>query len=371
MTDINVCIVLGTRPEIIKCSPVIRACENKAVNYFVVHSNQHYSENLDSIFFKELNLPSPEYNLSVGSGSHAEQTAKILVGVEAILEKRKPDVVLVQGDTNTVMAAALAASKLNIAVGHIEAGLRSFFREMPEETNRVITDHISEYLFAPSLISETNLKNEGIDENKIFCVGNSIVDAVLQNLQLVEEKSSIMKKLKLKEKSFILVTTHRAENIDNLQRLAGIIEGLELVADEFQLPIIYPIHPRAEKVVKTSGITINKRFRLIEPVGYFDFLMLQRAAAIVLTDSGGVQEETCILGTPCVTLRDNTERPETVQVGSNIIAGHTPESILKSTKIMFDRETNWQNPFGDGHTGERIIEILLSRIRKNSNHPSN
>ncbi len=352
-----IAIILGTRPEIIKMSPIIRECEERGTDYFILHTGQHYSYEMDRVFFEELELPQPRYNLDVGSGTHAEQTGKIMAGVEKVLMKEKPDVVLLQGDTNTVLAGALAATKLHIKVGHVEAGLRSYDRRMPEEINRVLTDHISDYLFAPTEKAKQNLLREGIDENKIFVTGNTIVDAVYQNLEIAERKVNVLRELGLKPKEYFLVTAHRQENVDVKERLKGILKGLELIHKEFSMPVVFPIHPRTQRRIREFGLSLNG-IEVINPLGFLEFLQLEANARLVLTDSGGVQEETCILGVPCVTLRDNTERLETLEVGSNVLVGIKPERILEGVRTMFNRENSWENPFGDGRAGERIIEVL-------------
>ena len=340
-------------------SPVIRECEKQGLDYFILHTGQHYSYNLDKIFFEELELSEAKYNLDVGSGSHAEGTARMLIGIEKILKESMPDVILVQGDTNTVLAGALTASKLHIKIGHVEAGLRSYDKTMPEEINRILADHVSDYLFAPTEKAKENLLREGIDENKIFTTGNTIVDAVYQNLEIARKKVNILRRLNLNPEKYFLVTTHRQENVDVKNRLESILEGLELVYHEFNLPIIYPIHPRTMKRLKEFGLEVPEGVELIEPLGFLEFLQLEAHAKLVLTDSGGVQEETCILRVPCVTLRDNTERPETLEVGSNVLAGVNQTKILECVKKMMDKkERNWKNPFGDGEVGARIIKVM-------------
>ena len=353
----KVAIILGTRPEIIKMCPLIRECEKRGLNYFILHTGQHYSYNMDKVFFEQLKIPEAKYNLDVGSGMHGEETGKMLIGIEKILLKENPAVVLVEGDTNTVLAGALAATKLGIKVGHVEAGLRSYDRNMPEEINRVLTDHCSDYLFAPTVKSKKVLLGEGIARDKIFITGNTIVDAVYQNLEIANYETNALNDLHLEPKGYFLVTAHRQENVDVEKRFEGIIKGLELVLNEFGLPVIYPIHPRARKMTNHFGLKANA-IEFIEPVDHLSFLQLESKARLVLTDSGGVQEETCILKVPCVTLRDNTERPETLDVGSNILAGTNAEMILSKTKEMINRENSWENPFGDGKAGRRIVEIL-------------
>jgi len=353
-----IAIILGTRPEIIKMSPIIRACEILGEDYFTLHTGQHYSYEMDRTFFEDLELPQPKYNLDVGSGTHAEQTGKIMTGIEKILIEEKPGIVLVQGDTNTVLAGALAASKLHIKVGHVEAGLRSFDRRMPEEINRVVADHISDVLFPPTETAKKNLMDEGIPEEKIFVTGNTIVDAMEQNLAIAQRKGDLLQQLGLTPKGFFLVTAHRAENVDNRQRLEGILQGLEAIKNEFSLPIVFPMHPRTAKMVQTFGLSLDG-IKVTKPLGYLDFLQFEANARLVLTDSGGLQEESCILGVPCVTLRDNTERPEAVAVGANVLAGTDPDAMLRCARGMLVRGRPWANPFGDGKTGERIVQTIL------------
>lgn len=357
----KIAIVLGTRPEIIKMSPVIRQCATQGLDYFILHTGQHYDYALDAIFFKELEISLARYNLQVGSGTHAGQTARMLVGIEEILLEEEPSVVLVEGDTNTVLAGALAAAKLHIRVGHVEAGLRSYDRRMPEEINRILADHVADYLFPPTEQARQILLGEGISEDKLFVTGNTIVDAVHQNLEIAQRKSTILDTLGLEQGRYFLVTAHRQENVDVASRAAGILRGLAMVSQEYCLPVIYPIHPRASARFSEFGLEVGGGVRLIEPLGYLDFLLLEKGATLALTDSGGVQEETCVLGVPCVTLRDNTERPETLGVGSNALAGTEPERIVQQVGAMLRRERNWANPFGDGRAGERIVEAVVQR----------
>ncbi|UCE73105.1 MAG: UDP-N-acetylglucosamine 2-epimerase (non-hydrolyzing) [Methanomassiliicoccales archaeon] len=359
----RICIVVGTRPEIIKMSPIIRECENRGIDYFMIHTNQHYSYTMDRIFFEELQLPEPKYNLEIGSGTHGVQTGKMLMALEKTYTKEKPSLVLVEGDTNTVLAAALAASKCHIDVGHVEAGLRSFDKTMPEEINRLLTDHLSSNLFAPTEVSKKNLTNEGISEDKIYVVGNTIVDATLYNLKIAKTRSKILDQLNLAENYYFLLTLHRQENVDDKKRLESIITSLEEIESKFDIPLIYPIHPRADKMMKEFGLKSRLEgipgIKLIEPVGYLDFLVLEKGAKLVLTDSGGVQEEACILNVPCVTLRYSTERPETVSVGKNVVVGVEKDDVLKGVIGILDKELSPENPFGDGKTGQKIVDILV------------
>jgi len=358
---VKIAIVVGTRPEIIKMAPVIKELEKGREDYFILHTGQHYSYNLDRVFFEQLRLPPTKYNLEVGSGSHAQQTAKILIGVENVLREERPDIVLVEGDTNSVLAGALAASKLHVKVGHVEAGLRSYDRRMPEEINRALADHCSDYLFAPTKKAKAILQGEGIPDGKIFVTGNTIVDAVYQNLEIARETENSLDDLNLTPREYFLVTLHRPENVDDSARLASILDGLSKVATEFHFPVVYPIHPRSRKMMTEFNLE-PRNLTLIEPVDFLGFLQLESNARLVLTDSGGVQEEACILNIPCVTLRDNTERPETIEVGANILAGASADKILECAQLMLGRQNRWANPFGDGKAGKRIVEILESVV---------
>ena len=338
-------VVLGTRPEIVKMAPIIKELKKRDIDYFVIHTGQHYSYNLDKVFFENFDLEKPRYNLEVGSGTHGKQTGEILKRIERVLIDEKPEIVLVEGDTNTVLASALAASKLHIKVGHVEAGLRSFWKWMPEEINRVLTDHISDLLFAPTEIARNNLLNEGIREG-VYVVGNTIVDSLK------------LKKIEKIEKDFILLTLHREENADNPEKLKSIIKGTEMISEYFDTPVIYPIHPRTEKNLKKFGIEINEKFiKLVDPLNYFKFLSYLKSCKFVLTDSGGVQEEACILKIPCITLRDNTERPETINIGANILAGSNPKKILESAVKMSKANKKWENPYGKD-VGKKIVDIV-------------
>lgn len=356
---VKIAIVLGCRPEIIKMSPIIRYCEKNNQDYFIIDTGQHYSKNMSEIFFNELELPTPKYNLSVGSCSPGKQIGRMIERIEGVLLTEKPDIVLIQGDTNSVLSGALCANKLGIQVGHIEAGLRSY-DNIPEEINRVITDHISDYLFCPTKESKLNAIKEGIgllDENKIFVTGNTIVDAVSQNLIIAEKKSKILTKYKLKEKGYFLITAHRDINVDVKKNLELMFEGFEKIFKHCGQRMIYPIHPRTRKNIKNFGVKVPGCVELIEPVGYFDFLILEKNAMLILSDSGGIIEEGCILGVPCVTLRETTERPETLDCGSNVCVGINPDKMVKGAEIMLENHSPWKHPFGKNPT-KKIMEIL-------------
>jgi UDP-N-acetylglucosamine 2-epimerase (non-hydrolysing) len=354
-------IIVGTRPEIIKMAPVIRECQKRNISFFIIHSNQHYSEEMDSIFFKELALPAPHYNLGVGSGLHSNQTGNILIKMEPILIAEKPDVVLVQGDTNTVLAGALAASKLDIKVGHIEAGLRSYDRTMPEETNRIMTDHISEYLFAVGPNQKAILKKEGIADKKIYTVGNTVSDSLFQHLEISAQKSTVLSDLKLQKNEYFLVTAHRASNVDIEANLRELLHLFDEMHANYTGTIVWPIHPRTQSKIKEFKIELPEYLQLIPPVGYLDFIQLQKYAKLILTDSGGIQEEACLLGVPSLTLRENTERPEAVEVGASELVGRDAAKAVKAAKQWLSRDSySWDNPFGDGHVAEAIIDIVVA-----------
>ena len=360
----SICIILGTRPEIVKMSPIIRECVRRDIDHYCIHTGQHYSYAMDRIFFDELELGEARYNLNVGSGPHGQQTGKMLSGIESIILKDRPDVVLVQGDTNTVLAGALAASKMSIPMGHVEAGLRSFDRTMPEEINRVIADHVSDMLFATSQTSRGNLLSEGIDESKIFVTGNTIVDAVKQNLEISRRKvGNLIGALGLEKSRYILATLHRQENVDSEERLKGIMLGLGGTASALGLEVILPMHPRTRKNMAAFGLMAPPGIRIIEPLGFLEFLQLESNASLALTDSGGVQEESCILGVPCVTLRNNTERPETVDVGANVVAGIGSANIIQWARRMSVAGRHWECPLGDGNAAKRMIDIIIERVR--------
>ncbi len=357
-------VVLGTRPEIVKMSPIVRELQRRGLDFDLVHTGQHYSFEMDRVFFRDLELPEPTINLEVGSGTHGAQTGKMLTGLERFFQESRPDVVLVQGDTNTVLAGALAAVKLGITVGHVEAGLRSFDRTMPEEINRVMADHISDLLFAPTEVSARNLRAEGLPEGRIFVTGNTIVDAVRENLEIAVGKGDALGSLGLRKGGYILTTLHRQENVDSRERLANILKGLESAGRQTGLDIVWPMHPRAKKNLDTFGLGLPSNVRAVNPLGFLEFLQLEGGAALALTDSGGVQEESCILGVPCVTLRDNTERPETVEVGANVVVGTDPSRIVEGVRSMLPRRGGWACPLGENGAGGRIVDICQGRTNQ-------
>ncbi|MCX7698328.1 MAG: UDP-N-acetylglucosamine 2-epimerase (non-hydrolyzing) [Candidatus Goldbacteria bacterium] len=343
----KIAIILGTRPEIIKLSPIIRHLKNNKGNFFIIHTNQHYSYEMDKIFLNELNLPKSNYNLKLNNTkNHGEMVGKMMIEIEKILIQEKPDLVIVQGDTNTTLAGALTGSKLGIKIAHIEAGLRSYDRSMPEEINRVITDHLSDFLFCPTKNQKKILINEGIDKNKIFVVGNTIVDAIFENIKIAEKNKKLVEKYK--NTKYFLLTLHRPSNVDNKERLEKIIKILEKLVYIYKIPIIFPIHPRTKINLKKFNINIDKKkIKIINPLGYLEMLLTEKYAQIILTDSGGLQEEACILKVPCLTLRYNTERPETIKVGANILVGNEEKKLLEGIKAMLNKKRNWKNPYGE------------------------
>ncbi|MDI3327542.1 MAG: UDP-N-acetylglucosamine 2-epimerase (non-hydrolyzing) [Alicyclobacillaceae bacterium] len=355
-------IVVGTRPEIIKMAPVIRECEARGLDYRLVHSGQHYDYAMDRAIFERFGLPEPHVNLGVGSGSHAAVTARILERLETYLLEENIEAVLVHGDTNTTLGGALVAAKLNLPLGHVEAGLRSFDRTMPEEINRVLTDHVSTHLFAPTVEAVANLRREGIVQG-VHLTGQTAVDAIAYLLPSLGN-SPVLEEQQLEPRSYLYLTLHRQENTDDPKRLDLILQGLERTAKQFGLPIICSLHPRTRRRLEDYGW--YERFReipgmrvLYPPVDVFDSLALQSRAALVLTDSGGLQEEACILGVPCVTLRENTERPETLEIGANRLAGYRPEGIVQAVSEMLAVQGPWNHPYGDGQASRRILDLFL------------
>jgi len=347
--------IVGARPQFVKAASVSREIRKKHTE-ILVHTGQHYDRNMSDIFFEELNIPKPDYNLEVGSSSHGKQTGEMLAKIEEILLKESPDYVLVYGDTNSTLAGALAGAKLHIPVVHIEAGLRSFNRKMPEEINRVMTDHISSLLFVPTDTAVENLKNEGISEG-IYNFGDVMYDATLYNIETAEKKSVILDKLKLNSKDYLLATIHRAENTDNQENLKNILEAFM----QSGKTIVFPVHPRTVKKISEFGLNnlLNSaiNIKIIDPVGYLDMLILEKHAEKILTDSGGVQKEAYFMKVPCITLRTETEWTETVESGWNTIVNTDTDKILKAVDSTYIPE-NHPDFYGNGKAGEKIAQVL-------------
>ena len=358
----KIAIVLGTRPEIIKMASLIRECEKQNIDYFVIHTNQHYSKEMDSVIFDDLRLKQPKYNLEVGSGIHGLQTGKMLERIEEAYHNEKPDVTLVQGDTNTTLSGALAAIKMGIQVGHVEGGLRSFDRSMPEEINRVLIDHIAHACFAPTKEAEGNLLKEGIPQERIHVVGNTVVDALYEHIEFAKDKEEIFEKLEIEKGKYVLVTWHRAENTKDRATAKEFIQAFDKISTTLDMPVLLPLHPRTEKVLAEWEIELPSTIKKTKPLGYLEFLLAINESHLILTDSGGIQEEACILKKPCVTLRNNTERPETIEVGGNILGGTSANSIVAATQEMLGKQIEWSNPFGDGQSAKRILDICLRTL---------
>ena len=354
-------IVVGTRPGIVMFSPIVRELERQGIDHFIIHTGQHYSPNMDSQFFEDLKLPKPDYKFEEVQHCtyHGEQTAAMLKGCEDVLLRERPRILLVGGDANTNLAAALAARKLHIRVGHIEAGERSYDWRMPEEHNRVIIDHISEYLFTTNEKGTANLAKDGV-QGQVVVTGNPIVDAAHQNLEIAQEKSDVLSRFDLVHTSYFLMTLHREENVDSIDNLQSILKGLTQVTDRLDRKIVFLAHPRTQKRLREFGLVETAQgisgLEIQDAVGYLDFLKVISTADLVITDSGGVQQESCILKVPCVTLRDNTEWTETIESGANRLAGSDPDRILDSVEAMLQSDRDWDNPFGDEHSASRIIQ---------------
>lgn len=348
--------VVGARPQFIKCAPVSREFR-KVASEVLVHTGQHYDDNMSDLFFRDLEIPKPDYNLGVGSGPHGAQSGEMLRLIEEVLHKELPDYVVVFGDTNSTLAGALAAAKLYIPVAHVEAGLRSFNRQMPEEINRVIADHLSSLLFCPTKTAVKNLAQEGITDG-VELVGDVMYEALLNNSQIAESRSTILTQLNLQPKGYFLATVHRAENTDDSTRLQSILVALQELSALH--PVIWPVHPRTRKALESHhpSFQINQSLHLIDPVSYLDMLVLEKHANVILTDSGGVQKEAYWFGVPCVTLRDETEWVETVEQGWNTVAGTDPARIVAAAKLP-TIPVSPRRLCGDGRAAERIVTILV------------
>jgi UDP-N-acetylglucosamine 2-epimerase (non-hydrolysing) len=350
----SIVVVAGARPNFVKVAPILRAMRS-TVDARLVHTGQHYDATMSGTFFGELDIPDPDVNLGVGSGSHAEQVARVMLAFEPWLRANPCDAVVVVGDVNSTLACALVAAKLRIPVAHVEAGLRSFDRSMPEEANRVLTDALSDWLLTPSKDADDNLMNESIDPSRIFRVGNVMVDTLLENLDRALE-SDVLERLDV-HGDYGLVTLHRPALVDDPERLGPVLEALGRIGR--RLPLLFAAHPRTRASIATLWGGRTNGVRLIEPQGYLGFLRLQASARLVLTDSGGVQEETTVLGVPCMTLRDNTERPITVTEGTNRLAGLDPDRIVHcAEQALRAPEPSGRPALWDGHTAERIVQVL-------------
>ncbi len=351
--------VVGARPNFMKVAPVrIALAGNAGVKQILVHTGQHYDTFMSDVFFEQLGIPEPDHNLGVGSASHAQQTAQIMQHLEPVLLEQRPDIVLVYGDVNSTVAAALVCSKLLIPLGHVEAGLRSFDRTMPEEINRILTDRVADYLFTPSRDGNENLIKEGVPTDKIHLVGNVMIDTLIRLLPHAWPPE-LLKQLALNGRPYALVTLHRPSNGDDPGELSRILLTLSEIAGK--IPVIFPVHPRTRQMMANLEVTdYAPGLHLVDPIGYLEFLGLQRTAKLVITDSGGIQEETTYLGIPCLTVRENTERPITVTMGSNILVGRDMARLkFETDRILAGAaKTGAVPPLWDGRAGERIAEIL-------------
>ncbi len=343
-----------------KVAPLMREFARRGgVETLLVHTGQHYDENMSKVFFEDLELPEPDIYLGVGSGSHAEQTAKVMVAFEIIVEEQKPDVIIVVGDVNSTMACTIVGAKLHIPVAHVEAGLRSFDLDMPEEINRMVTDILARYCFTTSPEAEVNLNREGVDSSRIHFVGNIMIDSLMYYSGKAD-KSDVLDRYGLEEGDYLLVTLHRPSNVDDPEELRALFDMLTSLSTRH--PVVFPVHPRTRKMMSAALPTLAETdsLRLIDPVGYIDFLRLMRSARMVITDSGGIQEETTVLGIPCVTVRENTERPITIEVGTNVLAGTDPARVEKEAVRILEEGIGEHGipPLWDGKTAGRIADVL-------------
>ncbi len=345
--------IVGARPQFIKCAPLSQELRKEHTE-ILVHTGQHYDKAMSDIFFDELQIPHPDYNLGIGSGSHGKQTCDILTKIEKVLLKEKPTLVIVYGDTNSTLAGSLAAAKLHIPVAHVEAGLRSFDRTMPEEINRVLTDHISDLLFCPTQTAVDNLRNEGITRG-VHLVGDVMVDALESNKEIAEERSQILERLGLVSKQYLVLTVHRPANTDDREHMENIIGAV----GEAGTPVVFPVHPRTKKFLEEYGLwnRLPTNIIITEPLGYLDMLKLMRHSCKILTDSGGIQKEAYILSVPCITLRDVTEWVETVEEGGNALVGADKYRILNAIHLIYD-DHEQKNIFGDGMATHNIVKII-------------
>lgn len=358
-------LVAGARPNFMKIAPIFHAFQERGIRPVLLHTGQHYDANMSDIFFEQLGLPSPDIHLGIGSGTHGAQTGKIMMAFDEVIRENRPDLVIVPGDVNSTIACALVAVKEGIPVAHVEAGLRSFDRDMPEEINRILTDQLCDFLLTPSLDGNENLANEGIEEERVFFVGNVMIDSLLRLLEATED-STILTDHDLVAGEYGLLTLHRPSNVDDLETFERILGALETIQSD--LPLVFPVHPRTRSRIEQFGLEERfagmKNLLRVPPAGYFDFLALQRHAKLILTDSGGIQEEATYLKVPCITLRENTERPITIELGTNQLVGTDPDKILAAfdAAMKYDRSTATIPPLWDGKTAERIVALMLDKL---------
>ena len=369
MDPLKIMLIVGVRPQIVKAAPLIRLLnEDERVELQLLHTGQHYDYELSRVFFKDFNLPRPKVDLGVGSGTHAEQTAAMMVGVEKAILRYRPDVVVVFGDANTALSGALASAKLRIRTAHVESGLRSGDLKMPEEMNRILVDHCSDILFAPTKLAVRNLRSEGIRAQSIFHVGDTMMDAIVHWRKAIES-SNILNRLALEPESYLVLTTHRVENVDDPERLNAILSAVTRIG----VLTIFPVHPRTRKNLRRFGLWSkffhSRSLRPVPPLDYIDMLSLVKGSRMLLTDSGGMQKEAFLLQVPCLTLRDRTEWVETVTLGANILVGACKPRILKEAKRILAskdgkrRLAKLRNPYGDGRAAERMVSTLLRVCR--------
>jgi UDP-N-acetylglucosamine 2-epimerase (non-hydrolysing) len=367
----KIILVVGARPNFMKVAPVLAAIREQGADRFnamLVHTGQHYDANMSDVFFADLDMPKPDVFLGVGSGSHAEQTAKVMIQMEALLADEQPDLLLVAGDVNSTLAAAIVAAKAGVKLGHIESGLRSFDRDMPEEINRIVADEFSDLCFVTEPSGLKNLKHEGIANERVFFVGNTMIDSLVKYRDAAKNKfAGLQKQFGIASKQYALVTLHRPSNVDDKTNLTVLVDLFEQMSGDVP-KIIFPVHPRTRKRLDEFGLTErvekNTSLQLVDPVGYLDFLALQDSAAVVLTDSGGIQEETTALGVPCITIRENTERPVTTEIGTNELVGLDTAKIIELSQQAIN--STWKRSsipeLWDGKASERILDILKRTI---------
>ncbi len=362
--------VVGARPNFMKIAPLIDAMKDHPgrIDTMLVHTGQHYDEKMSKTFFEDLGMPRPDIDLEVGSGTHAEQTGKVMIAFEQVCLKEKPDLVVVVGDINSTMACTITAKKLGIRVAHVEAGLRSRDMTMPEELNRLCTDVLCDFLFTTDVLANENLRCEGVADHKIHFVGNVMIDTLLKHKESARNLN-ILDRLNLKKNTYAVLTLHRPSNVDDRATLEGILKAMDSIGE--RLPIVFPVHPRTRKMVERFGLgeyfkekTDGTGYRIIEPVGYLEFLHLNMNARMILTDSGGIQEESTVLGVPCITLRHNTERPITCEMGTNVLVGNLQSKILEAAdRVLKEEDIRYQVPDKwDGRAAVRIVKILLEEL---------